>query len=189
MKPLWYEGQFQNNQPDGVGTLKFKNRAMFQGAFSQGKITNYGVFTYPLNTNTEILSYKGQISNDGVANGLGEMQYKDGSKYHGFVTNGEITGFGTFTFAQNDTFEREFYRGEVVDGEIKGQGHLHYKNNQIYIGELINGQPHGSGSFINKVGIEIMKGTWENGYFLNEGNLYPVNPIMIKKSNLLPLTD
>ncbi len=85
------------------------------------------------------------------------------------MTNGEITGFGTFTFSQNDTFEREFYRGDIVAGELNGLGSLYYKNKQIYIGEVIDGQPHGSGSLINKLGIEIKNGTWENGYCTNNG--------------------
>ncbi len=85
------------------------------------------------------------------------------------MTNGEITGFGTFTFSQNDTLERESYRGEMVGGELNGLGSLYYKDNQIYIGEVIDGQPQGSGSLINKLGIEIKKGIWENGYYTNNG--------------------
>ena len=129
----------------------------------------HGLMTYPKNTETKILNYKGKISNDGKHDGWGEISFTDGSKYQGIVKDGEPSGLGTglgnglVWFAPNDTFQRSFYNGEMKNGEANGQGRLHYYNKQFYVGEMKNGHPHGSGSLKNKLGIEIKKGIWESG--------------------------
>jgi hypothetical protein len=164
-----YEGQFVNNTPHGVGKMTFKDGSTFQGGFKDGRISGFGKFIYTEKTieGKKKKQYEGQLDNTGKPDGLGEIKFTDGSVYRGTIKNGIVTGFGTFTFGQND--EREFYQGEMKNGKPNGRGILHYKSKKIYEGDIKNGEPHGSGALKNKIGKLLKKGTWENGVFKQEG--------------------
>ena len=75
------------------------------------------------------------------------INYDDGSKYVGEVSNGVPHGQGTYTFASGDK-----YVGEWKNFLYHGHGTSIYADGSKYIGEYKDGVHHGQGTY-----------TWANG--------------------------
>ncbi len=128
--------------------------------------------------------------------GVGVLEYADGSKYEGNFNNGQLTGFGTWHFDNG-----EKYVGMFHQNYCHGRG-IHYKKDGTkligvwergtYIGELLseNGQEgcilgncdQGVGTYIFKGGKAKYEGTFVKGKpngqgicHYSEGNWYEGN--------------
>lgn len=82
--------------------------------------------------------------NSGIADGLGRLQWFRNQKlrftYEGSVTNGRLTGTGTYTFPDGDN-----YQGEMVDGQRNGSGVYKWSNGEEYSGGWLHSEMNGHG--------------------------------------------
>ena len=122
---LWYETLH------GPGKINFKNNITYEGTLK------YGILDSPDQENPTILIFP------------------DGTKYEGTVKNNRITGEGTYTFKNGDT-----YKGKVTNGLRDGFG-VFKSSNIYYEGEWKNGLKHGKGKIIQ--GNMELDGEWEKG--------------------------
>lgn len=77
-----------------------------------------------------------------------EIEYTDGSRYEGMVTEDhEWTGRGKCFFADGD-----FYEGEVSNNSCSGVGTLAYNNGDKYTGQFVDGERHGNGVYVSNNG-------------------------------------
>lgn len=77
-----------------------------------------------------------------------EIEYTDGSRYEGMITEDyEWTGRGKCFFADGD-----FYEGEVSNNSCNGVGTLAYNNGDKYTGQFVDGERHGSGVYVSNNG-------------------------------------
>merc|ERR1712060_551821 len=130
----------------GTGKAVFPGpqRDTYEGAYLSGLRHGTGTYTYTsvpapdADESEEAPPPKGTYAGvwkKGVKNGLGIMNYADGSKYH----------------------------GSWKHGKREGQGSFFYANGDIYAGEWVAGKKHGVGTYIyTATGSEVV-GTWENG--------------------------
>lgn len=143
----------------------------------QGNCVNgKGKMTWPEGT------YVGQFKN-GVMQGIGVMQYKDGKKYTGAFKAGKFNGRGKLQWATGDEYE-----GQFVDGQMHGKGVMKWKKGDRYEGEWKNGTMEGKGTMRFSNGT-VMQGIWKDGKIAEGGakgadvsvigtwKEYPVDPL------------
>ena len=84
-----YEGEFKNNEINGMGIFTWNNGETYEGEMTNGKMNGYGKYTY---TTGQI--YEGNYVN-GVKEGLGKLISTNNHIYEGEFKNGKPFGEGT----------------------------------------------------------------------------------------------
>ena len=105
-----YEGNINSdNEPHGYGVINYADDTLFQGEWSNGKITS-GKMTFP-----DGVTYEGEFKDD-LRNGKGIVKLADNTiNYSGMWKNNLNNGFGMAIF------EESKYIGNWKNGEIKGE--------------------------------------------------------------------
>ena len=99
------------------------------------------------------------------------INYRDGGKYVGEVSNGVPHGNGTYTFAHGDK-----YIGEWKNFLFHGQGTLIFTDGSKYIGEYKDDLKHGHGTYIKADGEKYV-GEYKDDNRWN-GTIYNVDGIV-----------
>ena len=102
---------------------------------------------------------------DTKMNGLGILNYDDGTRYEGYFLNGNRNGIGIF-YGKNSIFQGEYkkderngfgieenpdvgkYEGDWLNNGINGTGILTYNDGRIYIGQFEKAQRSGFGKMM-----------------------------------------
>jgi len=123
--------------------------------------------------------YTGPLLNE-EPHGQGRWRHPDGRNYIGDFKYGEITGYGTMTFAGGEKYVGSFlrgkahgdgtmthpggkkYSGEFRHGIIEGYGIMTFAGGEKYTGFFKNGVGHGKGTMTHPDGRSV-SGTWTNG--------------------------
>jgi hypothetical protein len=92
-----YKGLFEEGKPNGQGEIKYIDGSSYKGIFKNGTMLDFGALTYPLNDIQGKKIYKGQFKNREL-NGIGVMEYRDGSTYEGTFLIGNLHGAGKLTY-------------------------------------------------------------------------------------------
>ncbi len=145
-----YEGQWQDGQEHGNGTLTRANGSQYAGDFENGDRSGKGTATY-----TDGSSYEGQWKNN-IYHGQGIMKYANGDVYSGSWENQLRVGHGKMTYANGDV-----YIGNWVRNQRSGQGTITYANGESYTGPWDNNVPHGTGT--RKVNGEVYTVSYDKG--------------------------
>lgn len=106
-----YEGEFQNDRPNGQGTGLFQNGAKYVGEFKEGQRAGLGRQTFADGT-----IYSGSFK-DGLFNGHGSGLLPDGARYIGEYRDGKRNGKGVWTHPDGRK-----YVGEWRDHKRNGDG-------------------------------------------------------------------
>ena len=104
--------------------------------------------------------YEGEFQNDKFW-GNGVFEWNDGRKYIGKWKNNCMEGIGEFIF--DDTTR---YKGEYKKNKRDGKG-LFYHDNLCYLGEWVNGMPHGEGKIFQNE-KNIITGIFRFGKFVGQ---------------------
>ncbi len=107
--------------------------------------------------------YRGEVV-DGLLQGNGRLDYRNGSWFVGTFKDGQLQGAGEWHGA-ND----EHYLGEFQQGAFHGQGHLRNGDGGTYEGEFELGRFSGEGRF-SQDGL-VYRGTFKNNLFEGLGTL------------------
>jgi len=105
-------------------------------------------------------AYGGQIDN-GTAQGVGALSFKNGDLYAGQFVEGKVSGRGVVTFA--DKSSGYGYSGQFAAGNYNGLGVYYLSNGWRYEGTFKNGQLSGLGAKIDPNGKISEQGTYDNG--------------------------
>ena len=89
-----YEGEFNNNKPNGQGVFTSPDGQRYQGGFKDGKLNGQGVMSYP-----DGRRYEGEYK-DNNRDGYGIMTYPDGSIYEGEYCKSMRHGIGCLHFTK-----------------------------------------------------------------------------------------
>lgn len=125
-----YEGEFVNNLRHGHGRIEFLDCGdIYEGQFTNGKITGKGLFIWSNNH-----QYKGDFV-DGIKHGKGKYKWSDGTEYDGEYKNGIRQGYGKYIWKDGRKFE-----GTFKNGKPDGKGILTIKGKSVDC-EYIDGKP------------------------------------------------
>ena len=143
MTPLargYYEGYWENDEPNGKGTFIFPGGYVYYGDFVAGN-----------------------------KHGKGKMYILEGVNwdwYDGDWKEGRKTGEGTQSGMDENGLVWT-YAGEFVNDDWNGIGELTWSNGNIYIGEFLEGMMHGHGKLVYTDG-KVEEGLWSCNEFINE---------------------
>ena len=105
----------------GVGIYTFKTGYRYEGEFEDNKPNGQGVFTSP-----DGQRYQGGFR-DGKLNGIGVMNYPDGRHYEGEYKNNKRDGYGIMIYQDGSLYqEGSHYEGEWKNDKRDGQGVMTY---------------------------------------------------------------
>lgn len=120
-----YEGEFKYGEPQTSGILKYTNGDTYQGEFKEG-YPSRGKLTY-----ADGATYEGSFKIFDDENGQTRRSLPDGTD-------------GLILYSKNHAYIS--YRGAFVEGFPQdNQGHIRYRNSDIYLGSVKNGVPSGVG--------------------------------------------
>ena len=77
---------------------------------------------------------------EGVKQGFGKMNWKDGDRYRGDWRNDLPEGKGEYQWANGNKFVGQFHQGLP-----SGEGVFETRNGDVFVGNLRNGLPSGKG--------------------------------------------
>ncbi len=103
-----YEGNYQNDLPNGQGKLTFYDGSVYEGNFTNGTRQGQGKHTF---ANGDV--YEGEILN-GRAHGQGKYTFACGDVYEGQFEHGVIHGQGKYTWASGRDYTGLFKNGVAV---------------------------------------------------------------------------
>lgn len=167
-----YEGEYQNNLPNGVGKLVYPTGSILSGNFKMGVPYDQCEIQY---ANGDL--YQGLVSNE-LPNGQGCCTYQNGNVYVGQWAQGMRQGAGKLTTSANVSYEG-LWKADKLNGEISiVNGGDHYKisykmgvvgkvasaqfeNGDKFEGQIENGN-YKLGEYIFKDGM-IYSGSWIDG--------------------------
>lgn len=110
-----YSGTLNNYQPNGSGTLEYRNGIIYSGQVKAGKEEGFGKMNFPDSTTYEGNFHAGQFFGWGI--------YKSkGFTYEGYWLFGKAHGFGTITYQ-----DESWYTGYFDMGSFQGKG-VYFKN-------------------------------------------------------------
>ena len=141
------------NEWRGLGTLQYKDGAVYQG-FTNNKLFNgKGRLTH---ASGDI--YHGDWK-DGKAHGKGVYVSKEsGTLYDGDWVQDEQHGFGVEMFKHGQVR----YEGEYRQGAKTGKGKFMTAAGHVYEGEFLDGKFHGQGRYYNADKKRTYIGTFKN---------------------------
>lgn len=167
VKPNEYEGEFKNSKKHGYGKyFIYSMKAMYEGTFKEDTYNGTGILT---NYNDEDLKdfhsrYVGEFR-ENAPHGHGSYFFSDGSYFIAEFEKGDPKpGSITFFTKDNALYKGKF--GKTKSGTIvpEGTGALILSDSKIYIGEFLQGDIHGKGTFVYPNG-KILPGKAEHGKF------------------------
>jgi hypothetical protein len=141
-----YEGEWQNNMPNGQGTATWANGGKYVGEFKDD--TQNGQGTY---TSADGAKFVGEYK-DGKMYGQGTYTYADGGKYVGEFKDNKRNGQGTYTYVDGAK-----YVGEHKDDKFHGQGTGTFADSQVWEGQWENNSCEGCEKYAAGVDIEEVK--------------------------------
>ena len=151
-----YEGNFKDNQLlDGQGKIiKIEDngdKTVYEGDIKNMKKDGKGI------EKNKNYTYLGSFKDD-LKHGKGKLIYNEGEEYYeGEFTNGKMTGYGFYKWANNNT-----YKGQFLDGKLHGKGIFKWEDGNEYEGDYVNNIKEGQGEYRSKNGKKY-KGPYKNG--------------------------
>ena len=122
-----YEGQIKDGKPHGFGTkVWLANGEVYEGYWENGIMHGEGTLKME-----DLSVYSGGFL-FGKFDGEGQIVRGDQSVTRGTFKNGVITGKGIFKFPPNNFEKKEEYVGEFLNGYPHGVGTLKFINGTIY---------------------------------------------------------
>lgn len=153
-----YQGEFDEGQPNGHGSLKYSPSEKFEGQWMLGLAHGHGAL------HTAGYKYDGDFQ-DGVFSGKGKLEIKGKGVYIGHFKEGKFHGQGKFTWDQ----QKMVYIGGWRHGAFHGKGLMVWPDGRKFYGEYQKGLKHGKGLCIFASGAH-KSGQWFRGKLLvNEG--------------------
>ena len=169
-----YIGQFSDNKMHGTGIMTYASGDRYEGKWVRNQPTGFGTLYFATGAR-----YEGNFK-DGLFDGEGTMHYSDGSRYTGQWLAGKRHGEGKMYLANDDTltgiWEDDQYQAEwgrvTVQGDTMslrncnqafcatGIGKFTYRNGNKFIGDFMDGKPHGTGIVYYKTG-DRYEGDWK----------------------------
>lgn len=158
---LFYDGNWNDGTFNGEGTLYKEDGTIKSGTWDHGKLTQTFVdITLPSG------HYKGYARN-GKPDGLGKMEYANGTSYQGKWSEGLWNGEGLYVSAADSVY------GIWENGKVCGN--VVYRNkNLIYEGTFDNNSPLGVGNLTTKDGT-YYSGMWLDGKRCGMGDMIFAN--------------
>jgi hypothetical protein len=158
--------------------VKYKNGAIYEGDFKDGKENGYGTTKWP-----DDAVYVGKFKN-GLWHGRGKMKWANGEVYEGSFMNGFRHGKGKTTYPNG-----EFYEGDYRDGMKNGKGMYQWADGSVYVGEWIDDNINGRGKWRDENGV-VYEGNMREGginslsLLLQDGNVsnlafHPTEPLLL----------
>jgi len=151
-----YEGYFKDNQLlDGKGKIiKIEDngdKIIYEGDIKNMKKDGKGI------EKNKNYTYLGSFKDD-LRHGKGKIIFNEGEEYYeGEFTNGKMTGYGFYKWANNNT-----YKGQFLDGNLHGKGIFKWNDGNEYEGDYVNNIKEGQGEYRCKNGKKY-KGPYKNG--------------------------
>ena len=147
-----YEGKWEKNYLNGIGTEIWKDETYYQGEFLETRKNGIGLYRWPDGT-----IYQGEWK-DNQMTGYGMILYTDDKVYCGELQCGKMNGYGEFSW-KNGTF----YSGNYVNDKKNGFGVFVWcrKPLNMYIGFWSEGKRNGVGISINDTSTRYA--VWKDG--------------------------
>lgn len=143
-------------QPNGSGTLRMDDGAVYNGQWKQGLFHGEGV----------LATVEGDLFHgswrDGKQDGWAVTCWSDGRVYQGPYRLGKRHGRDaamTWPYGAH-------YRGDFVEDRRNGPGTYVYADGRCYKGQYKDDRPHGYGIMTASDGVVLYDGQWELGEFL-----------------------
>jgi len=151
-----YEGDWEEDQKNGEGTLIFKDGSKYVGQFRNNQFNGKGKIE-----SNDGFYYCGDFLNNQM-DGKGYLRGSNGHIYNGDFKNGLFHGEGEFKWI--DQSKVEIYKGNYSFGKKDGNGTFTFSDGNIYKGEWKSGNPDGIGIFETQ--NRKYKGNWRSGIFM-----------------------
>lgn len=149
-----YQGDLQDGQPHGNGTLTYDYGTVYRGTFNHGLRDGSGIWTHPSG-----ISYSGSWKND-IYHNWGTLTIPNYISYEGFWNEGRKEGQGVQKWPDG-----RHYDGHWQNGRMHGFGVMYYPDGSVYSGEWCAGRCEGLGELTTPEG-ETLVGRWEKGEFV-----------------------
>ncbi len=156
-----YQGQWTNNQQSGQGKYLEKGKAIKEGKWSEGQLSDIKKATQSY-ANGE--KYVGEIKN-GRRDGFGTYYFNNGSTYEGYWRIGKKNGRGKYTLTDG-----RFYEGDWENDKRHGFGVFAFRDGSKYQGNWKNDKRSGKGQLTFKDDTKY-DGDWLGGVIAGEGTL------------------
>jgi hypothetical protein len=159
--PQWsgvYTGELStiSHNPDGDGTLRVDDGAVYNGQWRNGKPHGAGVWA-----TIEGDLYCSNTWIDGEKHGPSVDVLCDGCVYRGNYEHGKRHGHGILTWPYG-----AHYTGQFENDKRNGQGVYVHADGRCYTGLYLDDRPHGYGVMKAVDGTVLYDGMWELGEFL-----------------------
>lgn len=181
---LFYDGNWNDGTFNGEGTLYKEDGTIKSGTWDHGKLTQTFVdITLPSG------HYKGYARN-GKPDGLGKMEYANGTSYQGKWSEGLWNGEGLYVSVADSVYgiwekgkvcgnvvyrnKDLIYEGTFDNNSPLGVGNLTTKDGTYYSGMWLDGKRCGMGDMIFANG-DRYSGDWTNNAFDGFGEYHYVN--------------
>lgn len=146
----YYEGEWKNGKPNGIGKMTYANGDVFERKWPKGGINVNGEMIYYISE----AYYEGNWK-DGEKDGFGKMIYSNDDVYEGNWKNGKQDGIGKFVYINGNTYE-----GNWSTGKASGQGKYTDKFKNTFEGYFEDERPR-TGKLI------LIDGGYSEGEFLS----------------------
>ena len=131
-----YDGQLNENIPNGVGTFTYGNGDSYKGDWVGGKKNGHGDYLWASGC-----KYNGAFRDDQM-DGDGVHTWPDTSVFHGRWRAGKLHGEGVLTTRKGVQYEEVWEAGKRVSRKEKKTAEF---DDGVYEGGLKHGLPYGKG--------------------------------------------
>ncbi len=147
-----YTGYLINNIPNGSGEHVVENSIRYVGVFSNGKYDGLGKIEY-----SDGSYYEGMFKNNQL-NGEGVLYCANGDIINGTFTNGQPGGFCDYEYSDGNLFS-----GTMINGLKHGEGTFQWLNGDKYVGSFVDDKRDGYGVLTYANG-DSYTGNWSQGF-------------------------
>ncbi|MEL7343142.1 MAG: hypothetical protein AAGM67_21845, partial [Bacteroidota bacterium] len=152
-----YEGEWFEGHWHGDGVITDKNGDVYEGPVVDDMKHGEGVTKY-----ADGRVCRGIYENNEAVEGT--VDFPDGSKYIGKLSNGARHGYGVYYFNDGSKYE-----GESVMNVFEGHGKMIWDDGGWYEGEWKDNEMHGIGKEIRPDGSLRHEGQWSCGAPVRNG--------------------
>ena len=153
-----YTGQLSviSNNPDGDGTLRLDDGAVYNGEWRNGQPHGSGVWA-----TIEGDLFCSESWQNGAKHGKTVDVLCDGCVYRGNYEVGKRHGDGILTWPYGAN-----YVGQFMHDKRNGTGVYTYADGRCYTGTYKDDRPHGYGKMTSSDGAVLYDGMWQHGEFI-----------------------